>query len=66
MKSIKLLQHKAELAFKEAVRGVIERHKQTGRPLVVWEDNKVKRISPDEALRKFKQAEKKDKKINVT
>lgn len=46
------LQDKAELAMKEAVRKVIERHKETGRPLAVWENGKVRYISAAEALRK--------------
>lgn len=35
------LQDKAFLALKEAVREVIERHRQTGRPLAVWQNGKV-------------------------
>lgn len=38
--------------MKEAVRKVIERHKETGRPLAVWENGKVRYISAAEALRK--------------
>lgn len=42
------LQDKAVIAFEEAVREVVERHKKTGRPLPVWdwEKNKVVYISP--------------------
>ena len=40
------LQDKAEAALKEAVRGVVERHKKTGRPLAVWQNGKVVYISP--------------------
>jgi hypothetical protein len=40
------LQNKAEAAMKAAVRGVIERHKKTGRPLVVWENGKIVHLSP--------------------
>lgn len=46
MKKRMSLQDKAEAALKEAVRQVVERHKQTGRPLVVWKNGKVARISP--------------------
>lgn len=46
------LQDKAELAMKEAVRKVILRHKETGRPLAIWEDGKVRHISAAEALRR--------------
>lgn len=52
MKTRRSLQDKAELALKHAVREVVERHKKSGRPLAVWEDGKVRRISAAEALRK--------------
>lgn len=39
------LQDKAEAALKEAVRGVVERHKKSGRSLAVWQNGKVVRIS---------------------
>lgn len=54
MKKRLSLQDKAELAMKAAVRGVIERHKMTGRPLAVWENNRVRWISAAEALRRWK------------
>ena len=41
------LQDKAQAALKEAVRGVVERHKKTGRPLAVWQNGKVVYISPN-------------------
>ena len=44
MKKRKSLQDKAMLALKEAVKEVVERHKKSGRPLVVWEKGKVKRV----------------------
>lgn len=47
MKKIMSLQDKAEAALKKAVRGVVERHKKTGRPLAVWEHGKTVRISPN-------------------
>ncbi len=40
------LQDKAELAMKEAIRGVVAEHKKTGRPLIVWENGRVARVSP--------------------
>ena len=46
MKKRLSLQDKAEIALKRAVRGVVERHKKTGRPLAVWQNGKVVRISP--------------------
>jgi len=47
MKKRMTLQDKAEAALKKAVWGVVERHKKTGRPLAVWKNGKVVRISPD-------------------
>lgn len=44
MKKRKSLQDKAMLALKEAVKGVVARHKKTGRPLAVWENGRVKRV----------------------
>jgi hypothetical protein len=40
----KTLQEKAMLAMREAVRKVVERHKQSGRPLSIWENGKVKKV----------------------
>lgn len=39
------LQDKALLALKKAVREVVERHKKTGHPLVVWQNGKVVRVT---------------------
>lgn len=47
MKKRMSLQDKAEIALKKAVREVVERHKKTGRPLAVWQNGKVVRISPN-------------------
>lgn len=55
MKKRLSLHDKALLAMREAVKGVIERHKKEGRPLAVW-DRKAKKvafISPEAALRKY-------------
>jgi len=46
MKKRLSLQDKAFLALQKAVEGVIERHRKTGRPLIVWKNGKVARISP--------------------
>jgi len=48
----KTLQAKAVKAFKEAVQEVVLEHKRTGRPLAVWRNGKVVRISAGQALRK--------------
>ena len=47
MKKRMSLQDKAEAALKKAVRGVVDRHKKSGRPLAIWEDGKTVRISPN-------------------
>jgi len=47
MKKRMSLQDKAEAALKKAVRGVVERHKKTGRPLAIWENGKTVHISPN-------------------
>ena len=46
MKRRRSLQDKAMIALKEAVKEVVERHKKTGRPLVVWENGKVTKAKP--------------------
>ena len=46
MKKRRSLQDKAEMALREAIKEVIERHIKTGRPLAVWKNGKVVRISP--------------------
>lgn len=50
MKKRKSLQDKAILAMKQAIKEVIENHKKTGRPLAIWKNGKVVRISPAKAL----------------
>lgn len=41
------IQDKANAAMKKAIRQVVEQHKKTGRPLAIWENGKVIRISPN-------------------
>lgn len=54
-RSIILLQKKAEVALKKAVLHVIEDHKKMGKPLVVWQEGKVRFIPPTQRLmRKMK------------
>lgn len=36
---------KAEIAMKKAIKQVVAQHKKDGRPLAVWENGKVKKIS---------------------
>ena len=45
--SVSSLSSKAEKALKSAVRRVVEEHKRTGQPIVVWRSGKVVRISAD-------------------
>lgn len=49
--SISVLSSKAEKALKSAVRRVVEEHKRTGQPVVVWRSGKVVKISPGRLLR---------------
>jgi hypothetical protein len=42
------LADKANAAFRQAASKVIERAKQTGTPVVVWEEGHVKNLAPDE------------------
>lgn len=45
MKKRLTLHEKAELAMKKAVKKVVAQHKKDGRPLVVWEHGKVKKVT---------------------
>ncbi|MBF0532164.1 MAG: hypothetical protein HQL23_03600 [Candidatus Omnitrophica bacterium] len=35
---------KAELAMKKAIRKVVAEHKKSGKPLMVWENGRVKKL----------------------
>lgn len=48
----KILQEKALRALKEAVQEVVEEHRRTGRPLSIWRNGKVLKLSANQALRK--------------
>ncbi len=54
MKKRLSLQDKAELALKKAIREVIERHKQINRPLAIWQNGKVVKVSAAKILNKSK------------
>ena len=45
------LQAGAEKALKAAVRGVIEDHKRTGRPVIIWRNGKVAKVPAQQLLR---------------
>lgn len=36
---------KAEAAMKKAVKKVVAEHKRSGRPLAIWENGKVKKVT---------------------
>lgn len=42
------LSDKAKAAFEQAAAKVVERAKQTGTPVIVWKDNRVSEVSPDQ------------------
>lgn len=44
MKKRLTIQDKAMLAMRKAIRGVVARHKKSGRPMSIWEDGRVKRV----------------------
>ncbi|MBF0478802.1 MAG: hypothetical protein HQL26_04910 [Candidatus Omnitrophica bacterium] len=50
MKKNMTLQAMAMCALRKAVRGVILQHQKTGRPLSIWRDGKVVRVSADDVL----------------
>lgn len=54
MKKRLTLQDKVFIALKKAVRKVVEHHKETGRPLAVWQNGKVMWLSASQVLRKSK------------
>lgn len=54
MKTSRSLHSKASAALTEAVKEVIENHKLSGRPLVIWKDGKVKWVSANQLLRPSK------------
>ena len=39
---------KADAAFRQAAHKVIERAKQTGTPVIIWEDDQIKEVPPEE------------------
>ncbi|MBN1522594.1 MAG: hypothetical protein JW928_08690 [Candidatus Aureabacteria bacterium] len=45
MKKRMTILDKAEAAMKKAVKKVVDEHKKTGRPLVVWKNGKVVKIT---------------------
>lgn len=48
------LQIKAERALKEAVREVIEEHRRTGRPVVIWRNGKVVKVPATKLLHRHR------------
>ncbi|MHB8974047.1 MAG: hypothetical protein ACYC4N_26730 [Pirellulaceae bacterium] len=44
------LSDKADAAFQQATAKVIQRAKQTGTPVVVWEDDQVREVTPEQII----------------
>lgn len=42
------LSDKAKAAFEQAAAKVVERAKQTGTPVIIWRDDRVSEVSPDQ------------------
>jgi hypothetical protein len=53
------LRELAEAAFRQAAKVVIERAKQTGTPLILWENGAVKKVDPHRFRLKPKRRQKK-------
>jgi len=49
--SVSALSSKAEKALRQAVRRVIQDHRQTGQPLVIWRAGKVVKVPADRLAR---------------
>jgi len=47
MKKKNRIRENAVAAMKAAIKGVIAQHKKSGRPLPIWENGKLKYISPN-------------------
>lgn len=47
-RTIDALTEKADAAFPQAMVKVIEKAKQTGTPIIIWENGQVKEVSPHE------------------
>ena len=41
----------ADAAFRQAAKDVVQRAEQTGTPVIVWEDGKIKELEPRKALK---------------
>jgi hypothetical protein len=50
--SVSRLHAGAKKAHQEAILAVIEDHKRTGRPVVIWRDGKVVKVPASQLLRK--------------
>ncbi|VAW16129.1 hypothetical protein MNBD_BACTEROID05-465 [hydrothermal vent metagenome] len=48
MKKRMTILDKAEAAMKKAIKKVVADHKRSGRPLVVWENGRVKKVTAEE------------------
>jgi ABC-type sugar transport system substrate-binding protein len=55
-----LLSSKADAAFQQAAKKVLQRARQTGTPVVVWEAGNVKEISADHLEKTTSEVEQED------
>jgi len=51
------LAHKADAAFLQASKKVIKKARDTGTYIVIWEDDQIKKLSPDEMEERLKEKE---------
>ena len=49
---------KEQAAFQLSSLDVIRRARETGTPVIVWENNQIMRLSPDEAERQLRSSQK--------
>lgn len=52
----------AEAAFEQVAKKVVERAKQTGTPVIVWEDGQIKELPPEHFSYLFDEADGSQKK----
>lgn len=49
---------KEQAAFQQSAIQVIKRARETGTPVIVWENNQIMKLSPDEAERRLRSSQK--------
>lgn len=53
MKTKRSISQEALKALREAVRHLIEEHRETGQPVIIWRNGRVVKESPGRLLRKL-------------